>query len=166
MNLYSGNGDDGTTHILKAGKISKGDMIIETLGILDEASASIAMANLSITNEEISNILTRILEDLAEIMTDVAGDQGKKPFEKDCLDWMESQIEIFSEGLKLPKGFIYTYIKESSARLNFARTIIRKAERRMVALFEKREMNNKEILAYLNRLSSLIYLLQIRQEMT
>ncbi len=165
MSFYSGNGDDGTTRILKAEKISKADTLIDTLGAIDEASAAISWAKQSVTDMKTKEILAKILRDLADIMAEIAGNSKKQITQNDQVVWLENQINQLGEGLQQPRNFIYDFQKEASARLNITRTLVRRAERGFVIMMKDKKDLNKDILTYLNRLSSLIYLIQIKQEL-
>ena len=74
---------------------------------------------------------------------------------------MEDQIEHLEKIVVLPREFIIAGESVASAALALARTIVRRAERRTIALFEAGEINKPLLIAYLNRLSSLIFLLEV-----
>jgi len=160
VNFYSGKGDDGSTHTLQPGKLSKSDLIIEAIGIIDEASAFFSLASIHVQNEGIKVLIRQTQDDLSLIMAEIAGDDQNK-LSITRISWLEEKIDFWGKELNLTREFINQWKNPASALLNITRTIIRRAERKIVEGFENKKINNPEILRYLNRLSSLIYILQL-----
>jgi cob(I)alamin adenosyltransferase len=77
------------------------------------------------------------------------------------VDWLEGQILELENNLTMPKEFILPGESPASAALAVARTIVRRAERRAIALFEMEGFKKEVLIAYLNRLSSLVFILEI-----
>ena len=161
--FYSGQGDDGITHTLGSGKYSKCDLIIEAIGTIDEASAFFSLAGVHIKDEEMKALIHQTQHDLYLIMAEIAGDEKTK-LSTEHISWLEEKIEFWGKELELPREFIYNWKNPASALLNITRTVVRRAERIIVECFEKKKINNPEIIRYLNRLSSLIYVLQLHLE--
>jgi cob(I)alamin adenosyltransferase len=160
VNFFSGQGDDGSTHTLRSGRHSKCDLIIEAIGMVDEASAFFSLAAIHIQDEEMKDLIRQTQVDLHHIMAEIAGDDQTK-LSKTRISWLEAKINFWGKELELPREFINSWKNPASALLNITRTIVRRAERKMVECFEKKKIDNPEILGYLNRLSSLVYLLQL-----
>lgn len=163
MKFYSGQGDDGSSHLLHSGKRSKSELIFDALGAIDEASAFLSLAALHIKDEELNNILAQIQQDLYYLMAELAGDE-KNSLSGERISWLEEKINSWGKEVELPADFIHSWKNPASALLNIARTVVRRAERTTVGCFEKKQIENSEILSYLNRLSSLIYVLQLYLE--
>jgi cob(I)alamin adenosyltransferase len=150
------SGDAGVSYWKDRG-VHKDDILIETIGALDELQAILSITNyeLKITN------LDDIAYDLWGIMGEIS--YGKK-YEKleERIAVMEKVIDSLEISLpKLDKFVIFK--KEKAVRLNWIRTEVRKAERRMVALAKKESLNPK-LLAYINRLSDYLFMLARQQE--
>ena len=163
MKFYSGQGDDGITHIFRSGKISKSDSIIEAVGILDEASAFFSLAGVHLNEKGLKDLLVQIQHDLYLVMAEIAGDE-KIEISMARTHWLEEEIILWGKEVELPDEFTHAWRDPASALLNVTRAVVRRAERKIVDLFEKKQINNPEILRYLNRLSSLIYVLQLKME--
>lgn len=146
--------------------VSKDDILIETIGALDELQAVIMMVNYSLKGfHEVQELK---ITNLGEIAYDLWGIMGEISYGKkyDKLEGriaeMEKVIDSLEESLpKLDKFVIFK--KEKAVRLNWIRTEVRKAERRMVALVKKESVNPK-LLAYINRLSDYLFMLARKEE--
>ncbi len=165
MPFYTRKGDDGLTGLLGEGRVPKHDLRPETLGTIDEATAALGMARYSCRAAQSAPLLMEIQRDLYRLMAEVAAtpenadkfhaiDAGK-------VAWLEAQIETLNEFVKLPEGFILPGDSMAGAALDLARTIVRRAERRVSELLHNGELANRELLRYLNRLSSLCFVLEL-----
>jgi cob(I)alamin adenosyltransferase len=163
VKFYSGQGDDGSTQIFQPGKISKSDLIVEAIGTMDEASAFLALAGVHIHESGLKELLVQLQNDLSLIMAEIAGDEKVK-LTLARTTWLEEKILLWGKDVELPGEFIHTWKDPASVLLNITRTVVRRTERIIVRLVEKKQNNNPEILRYLNRLSSLIYVLQLKME--
>ena len=163
MKFFTGQGDDGSTQTFRSGKTSKSDLIIEAIGTVDEVSAFFSLAEVHIHENGLKDLLGQIQHDLCFIMAEIAGDEKAK-ITLARTTWLEEKILIWGKEVKLPVEFIHNWRDPASALLNVTRTVSRRAERKIVDLFEKKQVTNPEILRYLNRLSALIYILQLKME--
>ena len=164
MSFYTRRGDDGTTGLLGKGRVSKHDARIEAIGTLDEASAALGSARASTINEDSARLLLEAQRDLYHLMTEVAStpenaDQFR--FEDERVEWLEKQIQRLSEVVQMPGEFIVPGDTQGGAALSLARTVVRRAERRLVELFDKNKISNPVLQQYLNRLSSLLFVLEL-----
>ena len=75
--------------------------------------------------------------------------------------WLEGQTDVLSKLVEMPKEFILPGDSVAGAALSLARAIIRRAERRVVELFDTEEIKNADLQRYLNRLSSLCFVLEL-----
>jgi cob(I)alamin adenosyltransferase len=80
--------------------------------------------------------------------------------------WLEEQTDSFSEVVEMPKEFILPGDSLAGAALSLARAIIRRAERRVVELYDTEEVINPDLQRYLNRLSSLCFVLELLENQT
>lgn len=162
---FTGKGDDGTTCLMGPGRYSKSGLRFEVLGTLDECSANIGLAKSMILDAKIKQTLTHIQRDLYHIMAEVSKppNQNGVPgsFSPERIQWLESEIEVFGAQIPSPGGFIIPGDTREDAVLDVARTIVRRAERNMVELLEQDGNQNPILGQYLNRLSSLIFTLEL-----
>ena len=147
------------------GRYPKSDLRFEVLGTIDEASASIGFAKSFLSSTEWVLILTQVQRDLYLMMGEISLVPGKETSpESICeekIEWLEKQIHTLSESSSSPKGFIIPGDSKEDAALDMARTVIRRAERHLVALMDSGGYNNLVARQYLNRLSSLVFCLEI-----
>jgi cob(I)alamin adenosyltransferase len=162
--FYSKTGDDGTTGTLGKQRLEKYDLRIEAIGTIDECSAILGLARSLADNElamEISGIQRRLYELMAEIaVTDVETNRFTKITET-VVKEVEERIEVYSRKVEMPTGFILPGDSTLSATFSMSRTVVRRAERRIAELLSLGKIENKELLIYLNRLSSLMYLMEL-----
>lgn len=162
MRLYTGKGDQGGTDLLGA-RVNKADPRIEILGELDEASASIGLGRAHATQARTRNLLIPAQRDLYEIMAELAYTADLRPdsrsFSAERTAWLEAETDALSADVPLPPQFVLPGESVPGAALDVARTVVRRAERVAVALGEAGAITNPEILRYLNRLSSLLFIL-------
>lgn len=163
--LYTRQGDDGLTGRLGSGRLPKNHPVIEALGALDEATAALGLARVSSQDLRTREMILTVQRDLYRLMTEVsASEEVSDRFQK--LDaaqvtWLEAQIDELSRTVELPGEFIVPGDSPAGALLAFTRAVVRKAERRVVDLFQEGELSNPAILQYLNRLSSLLFVLEL-----
>jgi cob(I)alamin adenosyltransferase len=164
---FTRSGDDGYTAQLGEGRVAKYGLRMEALGALDEANAALGLArSVILTPGPLSAIILAIQRDLYRVMAEVSAtpeNAGRfRTIEAVSVTWLETQIEAFSADLKVPAEFIIPGDTQSGALLDLARTVVRRAERRIAELHHLGLVDNIELLRYLNRLSSLIYVLELK----
>lgn len=135
--IMTKKGDGGISEYFGK-KVSKGGKILEAVGTLDELQAVLGLVKL----EKLQNHVYEIM--------------GKK-FKEERIKELEKEIEKLEKKVKIENKFVI-FKKENGVRLNWVRTIVRRAERRSVAF------KDKNVLIYLNRLSDFIYLLALKEE--
>jgi cob(I)alamin adenosyltransferase len=162
---YSAKGDDGTTCLQGAGRYLKSEYRFEVLGTLDESSAMIGLAKSMISDPEIKGILTHIQRDLYYMMGEISMVSDEHPtfhaLDDGNINWLEDQIEILGRQIASPGGFIIPGDTSEDAVLDITRTVIRRAERLVVGWIELGGLQNSVPRKYLNRLSSLIFTLEL-----
>jgi len=165
MPLYTRTGDDGTTGLLGDDRVSKDHPRIEALGALDEASAALGLARASCQASQTPPILREVQRDLYKVMAEVASTpENAEKFRKidaTRVEWIEENIEEIESIVNMPKEFILPGDTYSGAALSLARAVIRRAERRVTELFTLEQLSNPELLRYMNRLSSLCFVLEL-----
>ena len=159
--LYTGKGDGGTTKVFGCDqqRISKSSELPEALGALDELNAFLGFVRMRAANESrIAGILREVQETLFIIQAEVAGADKRVTREK--VETIETIINDIEKEIPPLKGFSIAGGTELSALLDVARTVARRAERRLVAVVDthQREITG-ETKAYMNRLSSLLFAL-------
>lgn len=164
--FYSGNGDDGKTGILGEGRVEKFDARIEALGTLDELTAALGVARSLLSDTRDYEIILSIQRRLYELMAEVAASEDNaekfRTITQDSIRDLENTIDRYSMDVESPKGFIIPGETQSSAAVSLARAITRRAERRVVELYAAGIVKNPSLLGYLNRLSSFLFVLEIK----
>jgi cob(I)alamin adenosyltransferase len=166
--LYTKKGDDGKTKIFGCDqRLSKSSAIAEALGTLDEINSFLGIIKsrgnqgqaLSLQKgPTLISLVQEIQENLFTIQAEVAG--ADKKLGENKVSEMENLIGEIEKELPPIKNFLISGSTEMSALFDFARTLSRRAERRVVAVSEENLVKiDKEALAYLNRLSSLLFAL-------
>jgi cob(I)alamin adenosyltransferase len=163
--FYTKTGDDGYTGLLGEGRVPKEDPRIEAVGTLDEATAALGLARASCQDPRSAPILLQVQRDLYGLMAEVASAPENAPrfrsIDAEKITWLEQQTDIISRQVELPKEFILPGDSPASAALALARTVVRRAERRVAQLLHTGELENPDLLRYLNRLSSLCFALEL-----
>ena len=162
MRIYTARGDTGQTDLLGE-RVEKDDPRIDAIGTLDETTSSIgfgrALAQVPATNDR----LKTVQRDLYQIMAELAFTDETRPdslrFTADRTAWLEAELEVLSTEIELPREFVLPGETGSGAALDIARTVSRRAERQAVSLTRLEVIGNPEIVRYLNRLSSLLFML-------
>jgi len=165
MTFYTSKGDDGTTNLLGEGRVAKYHARIEAVGTLDESTAALGLARAQCQDPRSGVILLETQRDLYKLMAEVAAtpENAEKFHFIDArrVNWLEEQTDTLSKLVEMPREFIVPGDSLAGAALSLARTIIRRAERRVVELFDAKEIANVELQRYLNRLSSLCFVLEL-----
>lgn len=163
--FYTGTGDDGKTGILGEGRVEKFDLRMEALGTLDELSATLGLARSLQDDKELSQRIIMLQRKLYELMAEVAAsaeNEGKfAQFTAETLESLEAQIDEITSRVEVPAGFIIPGESPASAAIALSRTITRRAERRVAELLARGDLKNQYLLVYLNRLSSLFFIMEL-----
>ena len=165
---FTGNGDDGRTSLLGEGRVRKDDPRVALCGDLDEASACLGLARSMSRNEDARLVLSTIQRDLYGVMAEVAAlpDSAATFRSIDSLRvaWLEDVIRRWEAFVRLPEGFILPGDCVGGAAAAVARTVVRRAERGVSALTLSGQLQNPDLLRYLNRLSSLCFVLELLED--
>jgi cob(I)alamin adenosyltransferase len=165
VRVYTRTGDAGETGLLGEVRVRKDDLRIEVVGTLDELNASLGLAAAAVADPWLLESLAILQRDLFAIGAQVAdarpaGRQTARTpgFRDEAVGELERRIDRAQAELPPLSRFILPGGCEAGARLHLARSICRRAERRLVALGAE-EAPAPGVLAYLNRLSDLLFVL-------
>ncbi len=163
--FYTCKGDDGSTTFIGKGRLKKYDLRFETLGTLDETSAALGLARGLSAVPQIKDILLHIQRDLSGMMGEVASDLDQaerfRTIREEQVKWLEEQADAITAMVEAPRSFLMSGDTPGGGALDNARAISRRAERRTVEMTDKGLLKNPYINAYLNRLSSLLFVLEL-----
>lgn len=157
MNIYTRNGDRGTTSLMNGISVSKSDDRIELVGTIDELNSFIGLAKV-LADSSLKESLAHIQRNLMQIMAGVADPRNMDyRFSADETKALEEEIDRIENSFPRIKDFVLYGGCELSARLDVARSVTRRAERR----FRKVEQNygaDAKAVQYINRLSDYLYM--------
>ncbi len=166
--IYTKKGDDGTTSLWYGGRVPKSDLRTEAYGTLDEANSVLGVAR-SICKETDQD---RLAEDILGLQNGifVAGaelatapeaaerlEDGVSRVTDQMADELDGEIDRYLAGVELPPQFTIPGGTRLSAQLDVARAVIRRAERRVVALKDADGLASDAVLRFLNRASDLLF---------
>jgi cob(I)alamin adenosyltransferase len=162
--IYTRTGDDGSTGLVGKERRSKADPRLEAIGAVDETNAAIGVARVQSAGiGTIDAILSRIQNDLFDLGADLATPiaKGEAPtaalrVAAEQVERLEREIDALNQPLEPLRSFVLPGGSPLAASLHVARTVARRAERRMVALAE-REKVSLPALHFVNRLSDLLF---------
>jgi len=158
--LYTGKGDKGQTKLYHCDqRLSKSSRVAEALGTLDEINSFLGWCKTkAIFDKQISELIEETQNCLFTIQAEVAG--APKKLSASAVKKAEVTIAKIEKEIPPIRSFIVPGGTELSAMLDVARTIARRAERQIVLVAEAKDVKlSASTLAYLNRLSSLLYAL-------
>ena len=159
MKAYTGTGDKGETGIYGGMRVGKENSRVEAYGAVDELNSQLGIARALIKNKTLNQILKSLQEDLFTLGGDLASElvSARVPrIGKTHLKKLESVTDEMNADLKPLRRFILPSGGQAGSQLHVARAVCRRAERRIVAL-SREESINPEILPYINRLSSFLF---------
>jgi cob(I)alamin adenosyltransferase len=163
--FYTRGGDDGYTGMLGAGRIAKEDLRMEALGAVDEASAALGLARAHALSQQAPGLLLQVQRDLYGLMAELSASAENaerfRTIDTQRLSWLEAQTDAISAITEVPREFIVPGDTVNGAYFDLARTVVRRAERWVSALMHRGDIENPILLRYLNRLSSLCYVLEL-----
>lgn len=162
MSIYTKFGDRGKTSLYGGKTVSKADLRVGAYGTVDELNSFLGIVIASLKNKDIKTELIKIQSDLLEIGASLASPARNKhdalsKYFKQRVAEFEAKIDILTKKLPELENFILPGGGKSGSNLHFARTLVRRAERRVVDLSSKEKVLS-EILIYLNRLSDLLFM--------
>jgi cob(I)alamin adenosyltransferase len=168
MSIVTKTGDQGQTALMYNRRVSKCHPRVEAYGAVDELNAALGVARAASGQDFVGEHLLSIQKDLVNLMGELATAVEDLPrYVKDGFHTVTPDLTARLEGLVRIiesqnisfRGWATPGANPASAALDLARTICRRAERRVCGLHESNQLANSEILIYLNRVSDLLWLL-------
>lgn len=170
--IYTKTGDDGSTGLGTGGRVSKNDPRVEAYGEVDEANAAIGLAVVECDRghaslKPLSALLKGIQQDLFDVGADlcIPIDEKETPGAKLRIqaaqtERLERAIDRYNDPMPPLNSFVLPGGSPAAAALHLARTVVRRAERRVVTLWQAdSKKTSMETVKYLNRLSDLLFVL-------
>jgi len=161
MSIYTRTGDGGETSLADGSRIAKDSARVEAYGALDEAGSWVGSALAAVTDSEVDEMLRFVQQRLMNCASLAATPPGSPPPARtavtaDDVAALERAIDTLDERVPGWNGFVLQGGGEAAARLHVARTVVRRAERRLVTL-DDRGPGSADLLAFVNRTSDLLY---------
>jgi cob(I)alamin adenosyltransferase len=170
--IVTKTGDRGQTGLLYGGRVSKTDLRTEAYGAVDETISALGLARALTRHGARRASILRVQRELftvgAELATDASEyDTLRKHFlvvTEAMTTQLESEIDRLEAVVPLADAFVIPGGTSAAAALDVARTVCRRAERRIVAVHEAGMLPNPEVVRYVNRLSDLLFMLARAEE--
>jgi cob(I)alamin adenosyltransferase len=159
--IYTRAGDQGETSLGDGSRVSKLDCRIGAFGTVDELNSALGLVLAGDVPEPMREPLERIQNELFDVGADLSvpwGVTDRLRVEQELIDRLEQLCDEFNADLPELRSFVLPGGTETSARLHVARTICRRAEREVLLGAQEVDLNPL-VLAYLNRLSDLLFIL-------
>ena len=165
--IYTKRGDEGETGLLYGGRVSKADPRCEAYGTVDEAVSALGLARALTRNERLRDIIKDVQQELFTLGAELATDPSQYSslvehfsiVTPEMVTRLENLIDELDQEITLPRAFIVPGASAASGALDLGRSILRRAERRVVALKEQGLLPNPRVLQYLNRLADLVFIM-------
>jgi cob(I)alamin adenosyltransferase len=176
--VATGKGDDGTTGLLYGGRIAKDDARAEAYGTIDEAVACLGLARAEALSLAAAGPLPAAIADLEQTLLTlqrdlfVAGSElatnpdawdrlrdGETRVDEPMLNRLEAMLSAAEAAVEMPRQFIVPGSSRLSAAIELSRTVVRRAERRVIAVDRDRLVPGAWLMPYLNRLADLLWVL-------
>ncbi|MEM1212229.1 MAG: cob(I)yrinic acid a,c-diamide adenosyltransferase [Planctomycetota bacterium] len=168
MKLYTKRGDDGETDLFGGQRVAKDQRRVEAYGSVDELNAALGLAIAACGSDAGESRVGAVLQGLQHRLFDLGADLATPPgtpgagkvrrIVMEDVEPLEAQIDELDAALPPLRAFILPGGTELAARLHVARTVARRAERRVVSLMQAEEVG-EPIAKYLNRISDLLFVL-------
>jgi len=165
VKIYTRKGDDGTTNLCAGPRVTKDDPHIEACGALDELNAWLGLARAESLDRDLDELLHRVQHELfnagAELAMPAPATGRLDLLDSRAVDRLEREIDRYEAELPPLTEFILPGGTRAAAQLHVARTVCRRAERRVVSLAASQPTpaDLTPVLRYLNRLSDLLFVL-------
>ena len=161
MKIYTKTGDKGTTALFGGSRVEKDSLKVEAYGTIDEAISFIGVAYAELQDEAQRSEIEEIQKKLFVLGAELASDEKGLGYLKEVItdkdiEVLERLTDKYMELAGHFKGFVTPGKNKSSAHLHVARTVIRRAERRIATLCKEENMR-EEVRMYVNRLSDALY---------
>jgi cob(I)alamin adenosyltransferase len=167
MSIVTKTGDAGTTGLMYNRRVSKCDPRVEAYGTVDELNAALGVARACVRREAVNSHIEAVQSDLVGLMGELATHPEDLPryvsdgylrLDPDAVSRIEQWAKEAESQQSMPRGWATPGKSPEAAALDLARTVCRRAERRVCALLEDGQADCRAMLIYLNRLSDLLWL--------
>ncbi|WP_034552596.1 cob(I)yrinic acid a,c-diamide adenosyltransferase [Carnobacterium funditum] len=162
MQVYTKRGDYGNTNIIGGRTVKKDALRVEAYGTIDEANSLIGYIVSQMNEQDVTlkNELIQIQHYLFDCGTDLATPHGKNSYKltKESITWIEARIDCYAPIPPAIESFVLPGGQPVASLLHIARTVVRRAERRMVS-FASEEETNPHAGIFINRLSDYLFVL-------
>ena len=161
MNIYTKTGDKGNTSLFDGNRVSKDDIRVESYGTIDELGSFMGLAKNYVEDKEIRDLIQNMQNKLFTVASNLATEDSsnvKHHIVEDDIVFLEDIIDKYMNLLNNPIGFIVPGSNKESSYLHLARTVCRRAERRIISL-SKIAIIDPLVIKYVNRLSDCLYAL-------
>ena len=155
VKIYTRKGDDGMTGLWYGGRVAKSDPRPEAYGAVDEAASALGLCRAAAGNQNELFIAGAELATAPEAANRL--EPGVTRVTEEMVERLESDIDRYMERVDLPPKFVIPGGTELSARLDVARTAVRRAERRVVDIQRTEGLSDTTVLRFLNRASDALY---------
>lgn len=168
MKVYTRRGDDGTTGLLYGGRVEKDDLRTEAYGTVDEAVSALGLARAALPegsewHDEVLERQRQLFVLGAQLATHLDHadrlSDGVSRMTEEMITGLEARIDELVERFPLPEAFVVPGATPAGAAIDLARTIVRRAERRVVAMQRADLLADDVPLRFLNRLSDELFVL-------
>jgi cob(I)alamin adenosyltransferase len=167
VSITTGHGDGGETGLLYGGRVPKDDLRTEAYGSLDEAISALGLARSLVAEPARAERLLELQRELFVVGAELATGLGHRAdlerhfnvVTTEMVDALRREIVELEARIPLPGGFVIPGGTPAGAAIDLARTLVRRAERRTVTLERTGQLENREVLRYLNRCSDLLFML-------
>ena len=159
---HAHRGDAGETDLLGHRRVRKDDPVVEALGALDEATSALGVAKQSAQEPRARRAIHQAQHDLYQLMADLATRPDGAPAVRitaEHVAWLDRGVAALQAAVPVPRKFVLPGGCAASAAVDYARAVVRTAERRLARLAHEGALRNAQALAYVNRLSLLLYYL-------
>lgn len=168
MRIYTRKGDTGTTGLLFGGdRVSKADLRTDAYGTTDEAVSALGLARAALPPGALADLVLRLQRELFVVGAELATHVDRRPRLTDgvsrliapMVSALETEIDALEADYPMPKEFVLPGESMAGAALDLARTTVRRAERRCVALAAEGGLPDSQAVPYLNRLADLLFVM-------
>ena len=155
--IYTRTGDKGETGLGDGSRVDKDSLRVEAYGTVDEVNSAVGLVLAAELPAPVRECLTRVQHELFDLGGELCM-PGYTLVPDSYVEGLEASLDAFNENLPPLKDFILPGGSEAAARCHVARTVARRAERRVISLSHNEAVNEASI-RYLNRLSDLLFVI-------
>lgn len=171
MKIYTRRGDDGSTGLFLGGRVPKDATGPEAYGAVDESVSALGMAR-ALAGTDVGELLLGIQRSLFVVGAELATGSDRRDRLVDgetrvtgaMIESLEREIDEIEDRVGMPTEFVVPGGSPLAAALDVARSVVRRAERRSVTHLRAEQIEGSQVVAYLNRLADLLYMLARSEE--